>query len=90
MPGETGDLAPGSLMGVWAPKLNTFAAAAGWPGGGPELLPLLCHTLAHKQKHINVKLHFKNMQIESRHSPHTDLLPPAGAASAGLGWRLGG
>lgn len=59
MPGETGGLALGSWRGALGPKLNTSAAAAGWPGGGPGLLPPLCHALTHKQKHINTALHFK-------------------------------
>ena len=99
MPGETEDLAPGSWRGAWAPKLNTSAAVAGWPGGGPGLLPPLCRTLTHKQKHINMALRLKTQ--ESKHdtgekgenifqSDRTDLLPPAGAAGAGLGWQLGG
>lgn len=42
MPGETEGWGPGSWRGAWGPELSTSAAAeAGWPGGGPGLLPPL-------------------------------------------------
>lgn len=42
MPGEIEGWGPGSWRGAWGPELSTSAAAeAGWPGGGPGLLPPL-------------------------------------------------